>query len=490
MTTASNQELREIGERIRDLLDALATQRESEDRRSLASTPEETREFLAGLGDWFPEEPLTFNELKSEMIETARRCVDVRHPFTAAHLHCPPLADAVAADALVSALNPSMDSWDQSGAATVVESELIRRLGEECFAAHTTDGVFSSGGTQSNLMGLLLAREWAVKKWTRSSVFQDGLPEDHRRYRILCSENAHFSALKAAALLGLGARSLVKVGVDEAGRLAPDDLARAHAELLTHGERPFVVFATAGSTDHGAVDDLNAVADFCDANDLWMHVDAAYGGALLFSRQRDRLRGIERARSVTMDFHKLFFQPIACSAFLVRRAEDLSAITYNADYLNREDDVFPNLVDKSLATTRRFDAFKLFVSLRGLGRRKFAEYIDTLLELTRSAATLLAGREDFELLAEPQLTTVLFRLIDPHGQWSAEETDARNTSVREQLIRSGAAVVGESRVNGRTALKFTFMNPYCEVQDVVELIQWIARASAHDAEHMPVSNGG
>ncbi len=138
-----------------------------------------------------------------------------------------------------------------------------------------------------------------------------------------------------------------------------------------------MITGTAGTTDNGSIDDLDDVADLAEKHGLWMHVDAAYGGALILSRHHARLEGIERADSITVDFHKMFFQPISCGAVLLKDKAHFGYIRHHADYLNREEDVLPNLVDKSIATTRRFDALKVWMTLQNVGPQALGSMLIT-----------------------------------------------------------------------------------------------------------------
>ena len=175
------------------------------------------------------------------------------------------------------------------------------------------------------------------------------------------------------------------------------------------------IVATAGTTDFGSIDPLPELAALAHAAGAWLHVDAAYGGALLFSdRHRDKLHGIETADSLSIDFHKLFWQPIPCSVFLLRDARHFDSIKLHADYLNpelHEDEGIPNLVTTSLLTSRRFDALKLWISFQTLGRAKLAAMIDRTIELAAHAARVIRKSPQLELMCEPQLSTVVFRYV-------------------------------------------------------------------------------
>jgi L-2,4-diaminobutyrate decarboxylase len=403
-----------------------------------------------------------------------RNSVVVSHPFTAAHLHCPPLVAGLAAEVVLTALNQSMDSFDQGPAATVIEQQVIRWLCRNAGFPDAADGTMTPGGTLSNYTGLLLARDNWCRDRLRWSVRDKGLPPDSCRFRILCSEASHFSVEKSAAQLGLGAASVVKVAVDADYRMCPRDLDRQLAQLARRRLIPLAVVATAGTTDFGSIDPLAEVGRRARAAGAWVHVDAAYGGALLFSpRHRHKLHGIDRADSITLDFHKLCWQPISCGAFLVRDAARFDVLRLHADYLNpesHEDLGIPDLVTRSVLTTRRFDALKLWFSFQVLGARKLAALIDRTLELASAAAGMIRREPRLELLHEPELGCVVFRYRP--GRASAD-ADALNDKLRRNLFDGGRAVVGHTRVGGRDYLKLTFLNPCVEPDQVAELLRLI-----------------
>lgn len=266
------------------------------------------------------------------------------------------------------------------------------------------DGIFTSGGTQSNLQALLLAREEAKIR-----------PEHLTRLRILTSECSHFSVQKSAKLLGLGPDAVVSVPVDRDKRMQTVALARALEQCVAEGSVPMAVVATAGTTDFGSIDPLPEIAALCEQFAVWMHVDAAYGCGLLASRERGGLlRGIAHADSVTVDYHKSFFQPVSSSAVLVRDRATLRHATYHAEYLNPRrmaEERIPNQVDKSLQTTRRFDALKLWMTLRVMGADGIGELFDEVCDLAAEGWQLLAADPRFDVVVEPQLSTLVFRYI-------------------------------------------------------------------------------
>ena len=405
----------------------------------------------------------------------------VHHPQCVAHLHCPSLVVSQAAEVLINATNQSMDSWDQSPSATIIEMKLIEWLRAQVGYQPGDAGVFTSGGTQSNLMGLMLARD-AYFARQGHSVQQDGLTGDIRKIRVLCSENAHFSVQKNMALMGMGYQAVTLVKTDEFARMDVTDLAAKIAQAKANGEQIMAIVATAGTTDAGAIDPLSDIAKLAAEHQIWVHVDAAWGGALLMSEKyRDYLNGLELVDSVTLDFHKQFFQTISCGAFLLKDARHYELMRYQAAYLNSEFDEeqgVPNLVSKSLQTTRRFDALKLWMGLEALGQKQYAEIIDHGVTMAKNVAAYVADHASLELVMQPQLASVLFRFRPAS---LADRSDAEiallNQKIGDALLESGRANVGVTEHNGVTCLKLTLLNPTVTLEDVKVLLALVEKTA-------------
>ncbi len=404
----------------------------------------------------------------------AKNAIFTQHPSCIAHLHTPPMMPAIAAESIIAALNQSMDSWDQASSATYVEQKVINWLCEQYQLGSASDGVFTSGGTQSNQMGLLLARDWIADKLSGHSIQKLGLPDYAAKLRIICSENAHFTVQKSASWMGLGERAVLTVPANDDGTMRAELLDDVIASAKAEGLIPFALVGTAGTTDHGAIDDLTALADCANKHQLWLHVDGAYGGALIFSSHHQLLSGIERASSVSVDFHKLFYQTISCGALLVNNKDNLRFLLHHADYLNREHDTLPNLVDKTMATTKRFDALKVFMTMQTVGPQALGSMFDHLLVQARQVAEFISAQDGFELLAQPALSTVLFRVTNT----DAAQLDKLNQQVRIEALVRGIAVLGETVIDGHSALKFTILNPCLTMSDFVTLLNDIHQLAA------------
>ncbi|QWF76691.1 pyridoxal phosphate-dependent decarboxylase family protein [Amycolatopsis sp. CA-230715] len=436
------------------------------------------RAWAAGFGALLPETGAGPDHALTEIVtRLAEGAADPADPACAAHLHCPPLAVAVAADTAVSALNPSLDSWDQAPAASALEDRLVAALaGLTGYDAGTAGGAVTTGGTESNLMGLLLARDRIVRAITGAEVSRTGIPAELTgKLRILCSSVAHFSVARSAGLLGLGEDAVLPVAVDEADRMRPDALCVELMRVRERGEVPLAVVATAGTTDLGAIDPLGAIAELTYAHRVWFHVDAAYGGGALFSdRLAPLLAGIGRSDSVGLDLHKLGWQPVAAGVFLSRDRAGFRTLDRTVAYLNPADDEaagYRSRLGLSLRTTRRADAAKIAVTLRAFGRRGLGALVDRCHDLARYAAAEIGADPGLELRAEPTLSTVVFRFLPPAGT----DPDQANARLRRALLASGTAVVGRTTMPDRsgrpaTYLKLTLLNPTTTQADIDKLL--------------------
>ncbi|MFE9766442.1 pyridoxal phosphate-dependent decarboxylase family protein [Streptomyces sp. NPDC005808] len=427
------------------VLDALREGGEARGGPLPAGGPEAVaRRMRDAVGDVLPQQG-TENALHTLVRALAEGAADPAHPLCAAHLHCPPLAVATAADLAASALNPSLDSWDQAPAASALEALVTQALAREVDAA---DALVTTGGTESNQLALLLARE-----------AHDGA---HGGLRLVHGANAHHSLHRAAWLLGLPDPVVVPA---PAGTMDPAALDEALTKLCG----PLIVAATAGTTDAGLIDPLPEIADLCATHGARLHIDAAYGGGLLFSdRHRHKLDGLHRADTVTLDLHKLGWQPAAAGLLTLRDEHDLTALQHRADYLNADDDTeagLPDLLGRSLRTTRRPDILKIAVTLKTLGREGLGALVDQVCAHAEEFAQLIAAHPGFELYDRPAISTVLFR--------PTEATDDTVAAVRRTLLHQGRAVLGRATLDGRRWLKATLLNPHTRPDDLAALLKLV-----------------
>jgi L-2,4-diaminobutyrate decarboxylase len=421
-----------------------------------------------------------------------REGLDLSHPAVAAHLQPPALTVAVAADALASISNASVDTFDSGPSAIAIERWVMEVLCKLAGLGGTADGVLTPGGSLSNLLGLLLARDGAALK--RGFDARKQGVAGFRNPVVFCSEIAHFSVHRACAALGLGEDAVYPVPCDARQRMDVNALARALAELGQE-RTPLAIVATAGSTDFGSVDPLREISALARKHDVWLHVDAAYGfGALLSQHLRTKLDGIELADSITGDLHKVGFQPAAASVLLVADAKTFGALDRQVAYLNPADDIdagYDGLLGRSLQTTRRPDAVKIAATLLAHGTKALGEMVDVCHELACHAERRIRREARLELVAPAEMTTVVFRYRDTREDSdviaiddATEAGEEIHGAIRRLLLERGEAVIGRTcmRVDAAgtqiTCLKFTLLNPTATPADIDALIDAVLEAAA------------
>jgi len=333
-------------------------------------------------------------------------------------------------------------------------------------------------------MGLLLAREYALNDADPGAVSQAGLPGRRIRPRILCSAAAHFSIARAAAFLGLGRDAVLKVPVDERGRMLAGE-ARQILANLAPDEVPVALVATAGTTDHGSFDPLPELAALAAEHRIWLHVDAAYGiGALFSPTLASLLDGLAEADSIAFDMHKFGWTPASSSVLLVRDRRHMNCLDEQAVYLNPSDDEaagFTSLLGTSLQTTRRSDALKIAATLLTVGRAGMGAWVDACHEQALHAATRIAASDTLDLVAQPILSTVIFRCRGTDAAPGGDE-DAWHSAIRRKLMTDGRALLARTKITGpdgtpQVRLKLVFLNPMTTAAEIDEVLTDIAAAA-------------
>ncbi|MBK5201136.1 MAG: aspartate aminotransferase family protein [Spirochaetaceae bacterium] len=440
---------REIEQTVNSICESLTN-----DKAYEGLSPEQLQSNLKGI-PLLPNQGLGFEKVLQKVSEIILpNFLRTSSTSYMAHLHSPALIESIAAELILSTFNQSMDSWDQSPIATEVEVEVVKQLCQLFDLGKDSDGVFTSGGSQSNLSGLFLARDIFCKNNLNWDVKMEGLPENYSKFKIYTSEISHFSMEKSAHLLGLGYKAVRKVPVDLNGIMDINILEMMIESDLANDCLPFCVVATLGTTDYGSIDNLDKISILCKKFGLWLHADAAYGsGLIVSSKYKKRLGNISLCDSITIDFHKMFLLPISCGLFLVKEAKNFAPLSFHADYLNREEDEeegYVNLVGKSLQTTRRFDALKVWMTFQVRGKNGYSNIIDTCVENAQYLYNKLLDDKYFEVAMKPEISSLVFRL---------NNTDEVNKKIRKQLLHQEGIVIGQTVYNNKTFLKFTLLNP-------------------------------
>ena len=373
------------------------------------------------------------------------------------------------ADALASGFNVFAGHWLAASGPGAVELQTIDLLREACGFPEGAGGLFVSGGSMANLSGLATAR--AVKL---------GGPDE--RAVIYLSDQAHSSVAKGLRVLGFAPSQVRSVPVDDMLRM---DTRALHAAIVKDGQegwRPFCIVASAGTTNTGAVDPLEDIASLCRANDLWLHVDGAYGAAAaLTDRGRAALRGLHLADSIALDPHKWLFQPFEIGCVLVRQMhqlrqafavhpEDNAAYLADVGRMAEREVVF---YEHGVQLTRSFRALKLWMSLRIFGLSAFRETIERGIALAEEAELMLRADPRWDVVTPAQLAVVTFAPRRP--DLSPAEANARVERAVERLTADGYAMVTSTQVRGRAVLRFCLIHPDARIEEVRETADRLAR---------------
>jgi aromatic-L-amino-acid decarboxylase len=408
-----------------------------------------------------------------------------QNPGQFAYFTPPPLPVAIAGDVLMQWFNQGVDVWACSPSAALVEEEVIAWLRALAGYGPGSWGVLTSGGVMANFMALMVARDVHLRA-LRSG---DGPPRGAALagVRVYASDQAHFSIRRSLSFLGFPPDTLRIVPSDERFRLHGQAVSAAVEQDRAAGLLPLCVAAVSGSTNTGSVDLVGELADVCDAYGMWLHVDAAYGGAVrLNEHEAWRVPDIERADSVTIDPHKWFFQPYDIGALLVKQHDHLLATFHGTpEYYRhtRPDDEPLAWYQYSMEGTRRFRALKLWMSWKHLGSSGFGRLIGANLDLAAHLARRCRESDDFEAVpAEPELSVVCFRHLpggrDASASLHLAALDAHQDRLQRELETSGEGWVSTTTLRGRTYLRAGFVNYLSTRADVDRVLDALRRLAS------------
>jgi len=381
----------------------------------------------------------------------------VDHPRFFAFVPSAPTWPGVIADFLGAGFNTFQGTWLGSGGPSQLELVVTDWFREWVGYPPGAGGLFTSGGSAASLDALVAAREHA------------GAPE---RPAVLMGDQSHSALERAARIVGVRPEGIWKIPSDDLFRVRLDALEVALHEARRTGFTPIAVCANAGATNTGAVDPLDAMADLCAREGIWLHVDGAYGGfAVLTERGRALMRGLERADSITLDAHKWLFQPFEAGCLLVKDVRALeAAFSVHPEYLQdtRLGMEQVNFADRGLQLTRSFRALKVWMSVQTFGMAAFRTAVARGIELADRAAERVCASATLELLSPPSLGVVCFR-VNPGGL-SEEALEALNEEVQSRVIAAGIAMMSSTRLRGTYSLRFCIMAHYTTWKDVEDTL--------------------
>lgn len=371
----------------------------------------------------------------------------------------------VLGDAVAAACNHSMYTYEMAPVTTLMEKEVIDQCGKLA-GWEQVDGMFNPGGSISNMHAMLLARQWKS-----AAVKTQGLFNGPKMLAYTSAES-HYCFERAGLVLGLGTENVVKVPVDKNGVMIVSELERLLTEATARGDIPFFVNATAGSTVYGAIDDIPAVLAMADKFGAWGHVDGAWGSsALLSDKHRGLLKGVEKAKSLCWNFHKLSGLPQSCSVLLTQDMnimKDTLKLGGDCSYLYHEQ-MYDTSIDtgmKSIQCGRRPDAIKVWLLWKSIGLQGMADRIDRCLENRDSFIEMVKARDNFEMVCEPGFNNVCY-WYKPKANMTDEEVHKVTADIKQRMMARGVCLVNYQPRQGLPNFwRMVFTNPNADLTDL------------------------
>jgi len=412
-----------------------------------------------------PETPTDITVLLYQLQAMMAQGMNPAHPGYLGHMDPLPTTASMLGDWVAAAINNNMLSVEMSPIFSQLEPQLLQALAQGFGLPASAGGSLVSGGSLANLQALAVARNAKLGSLRRGIVGLEKAPV------ILASAVAHTSIHKAAMMLGLGTNAVVPVPVNGQSQLEPQMLCDRIQQSRAQGQHPFAVVATAGTTVTGNIDPLAQIATIAREHDLWFHVDAAYGGALVFSEhQRWRLAGIEQADSITFNPQKWLYVTKTCASVLFRDLGQLHRhFRVAAPYMGNDAD-WTNLGEIAVQGTRHVDVIKLWLSLQHLGRQSYERLIETSYTLTAHVVQAIRQRPFLDLASQPEMNIVCFRGCPaalPPDQWDAWNIDL------QAYLQTRSWFLSLPVYQGQRWLKAVLLNPYTDAVHIHQLFQAI-----------------
>ena len=404
------------------------------------------------------------SNLWSTLIE---RSIHLHHPHYMGHQISPPAPVAGLAGMLSDVLNNGMGVFEMGPASTALEQLVAEEVCKKMGYGESSGGFLTSGGTLANLTALLSARQAQC-----GDVWQEG---QSQQLAVMVSEEAHYCVDRAVRIMGWGNQGIIKIPSDDQFQLKVDLLDEYLSRATAKGIKVIAVVGCACSTSTGTYDDLEAIGQFCEQNQLWFHVDGAHGGGAIFSEKyKSLLKGIEQADSIAMDFHKMLMTPALVTALVFKNVHSsFQTFAQRAQYLwDQESDLeWFNLAKRTFECTKYMMSVKVYAILRQQGAKAFDDFVSRLYDLGNQFAQVVQQRKHFELATSPQANIVCFRYC-PAGI-PAEQLNSLNAKIRKEIVADGRFYIVQTQLSDRLYLRTTLMNPFTTNQQMEELLKLI-----------------
>lgn len=407
-------------------------------------------------------ENYSYRSVESFLDDFIDRCTDLHNPKYIGHQVATPAPLASLMGLISDHLNNGMGVYEMGMAATVLESMVINTLTRKIGYSEDSGGFLSSGGTLSNLTALLAAR----------NNFR--LRHPHKTPIIIVSDQAHFCIERAVSTMGFSKSQLIKVSTDIHYQMNTELLPALIKEYTKEDKGIMCVVGSACSTATGSYDNLHILSQYCRDNDIWLHIDGAHGGPVIFSdKYRYLVSGIEFADSVVIDLHKMLMVPALATAVLFKRSSDsYRCFDQEARYLFQQSEPeWFTLAKRTYETTKYMMGLKFYILQKEYGEDCFALYIDNQYDLARNFYELLSNFEDFESAHQPMSNILCFRYLIKNSSQSV--LNELNQYIRSKLLENGEYYVVQTFLGGTYYLRVSLMNPFTDLSHLQLLLHQI-----------------
>ena len=387
----------------------------------------------------------------------------ISHPKSFSFVPGPSNFISAMSDSLATGFNIFSGGWNIAPAAAELEIVTLNWILKIFnFPVEKGGGIFTSGGSMANLTALTTARR--VK-----------CGEDFSKAIIYLSDQAHSSNIKAIRVLGFKREQIRIIPTDIEFRISINKLKNEIARDRLKGNEPFCIIATAGTTNTGTVDPLDAIADICEKENLWFHIDGAYGAAAMLSKKGNRaVKGIERADSLTVDPHKWFFQPYEIGCLIVKDKSWLSGTfsekpEYLRDIEGNESEI--NFYDYGIQLTRRFRALKFYMSIKTYGLNAFKKAVTYNIDLAEETEDLLRKSSNWEIVSQATLAIINFRYNPIHLELPEDKLDKLNQEISSRMIDSREALLVTTILQNQVVIRMCLINPNTTIQHIKDTLK-------------------
>ena len=408
----------------------------------------------------------TETEIKESLQEFYDLSMNPANPKYIGHMDSMPTLWAIIGDYVASALNNNLLSLEMSPLITQLEYSMTKQFSTLFGLPNSAGGVMLSGGTLSNLQALLVARN------TKLNIKNGNIFSLKKEPVIFTSEHSHSSIQKIGMMIGIGTDNVLKIKTDENSKIDITDLEFQIKEQMELGKQPFAIVATAGTTVSGNIDPLNEISEIANKYDLWLHIDAIYGGAVVFSdKYKHLINGIEKANSISFNPQKWMYVAKTCSMVLFRDFDKMvENFRISAPYMKAQNS-YINLGEINVQGTKYAEVVKLWLSLLSLGKNGYKQLIDFSFELTDKFVTEISKRNYLKLVSQPEMNLICFR--GEPTNLNKIEFDNWNEKLQNYLVKETDFFLSLPKYKNSLWLRTVLLNPFLTIGHIENLFEHI-----------------